>query len=267
MTIYIAVISHHHTRDIIDGLKPHLINAQRNLFVVIKDNEPCSELAAYCLAHDIEYLPNRKPQGFGHNNNDIFLYCRLKHGMEDSDLFVVLNPDVIVQPDVFEALDAAMNLKSVRLAAPNLFRDERMQILEGSIRIYPMPWDFVTSFVLKSRKTTLQRHHIDEAIPVDWASGAFLAFRAGLYRRLSGFDPKYYLYCEDIDICWRAKVLLNEPTLYLPNIKAVHKGHRDSHSLFSHYFRWHVSSAMKFSSRFLLWKWFGRKPTLPRQLR
>lgn len=260
MAIFIAIISHDHTREIIEELKPGLINAQEGVTVVLKGNKPCKELQSYCQQHRIDYLENSSQQGFGHNNNDIFLYCRIKYNMKDSDLFVVLNPDVIVDPTVFHKLDKIMRNRNVRLAAPNLFRDEQLKILESSIRKFPMPWDFVTSFILKSNKTAVKRQHINNPVAVDWASGAFLAFRAGLYKKLSGFSPKYYLYCEDIDICWRAKVLFDEPTWYIPNIKAVHKGHRQSHSVFSKYIRWHICSAYRFSRQYLNWMIFGIKP-------
>jgi GT2 family glycosyltransferase len=180
--------------------------------------------------------------------------------MKNDDLFVVLNPDVVVEPGIFKKLDLIMRKRNVRLAAPNLFKDEQLKILEGSIRKFPMPWDFISSFVIKSQKTTVNRRHIQKPVEVDWASGAFLAFRAGLYKNLSGFSPKYYLYCEDIDICWRAKVLFNEPTWYIPNIKAVHKGHRHSHSIFSKYICWHISSAFRFSKRYISWLLFGITP-------
>jgi GT2 family glycosyltransferase len=262
VAIFIAVISHNHTRDIIDGLKPERINAEKDVTVVIKGNKHCPELENHCKSNSIDYLVNTVQQGFGHNNNDVFLYCRLKHNMKNDDLFVVLNPDVVVEPDIFKKLDLIMRKHNVRLAAPNLFKDEQLKILECSIRKFPLPWDFITSFFLKSRKTTVERDHINQPVTVDWASGAFLAFRASLYKKLSGFSPKYYLYCEDIDICWRAKVLFNEPTWYIPNIKAVHKGHRHSHSLFSKYIRWHIGSAYQFSKRYMAWQIFGIKPKI-----
>ncbi|EAR07924.1 glycosyltransferase [Reinekea blandensis] len=264
MTIFVSVISHDHYQDITQLLKPHTFHNGDDIVVVMKDNQHCPKLRTYCRKHSIDCLTNSEPKGFGENNNDIYLYCRLKHNMKDDDLFVVLNPDVIVEKDVFLQLNQIMKEKQVRLAAPNLFRDEQMKILEGSIRRYPMPWDFVSSFILNSQRTTIKRHHITEPSTVDWASGAFLAFRACLYKELAGFDPRYYLYCEDIDICWRARVCFNEPTYYIPHIKAIHRGHRHSHSVVSSYIRWHITSAMKFSSRFVAWRLFGLSPKPPK---
>jgi len=180
--------------------------------------------------------------------------------MKESDYFIVLNPDIITEPEVFSELVNAMKKNKVRLAAPNLYQDHQMKILEGSIRVFPYPWDFVTSFVFNSQRTILDRAKIQAPTTVDWGHGAFLAFEASLYKSLSGFDPRYYMYCEDVDICWRAKILFNEPTLYVPNIKAIHAAYRHSSNILSLYFKWHVMSSIKFSLRYISWKLFRRAP-------
>ena len=62
---------------------------------------------------------------------------------------------------------------------------------------------------------------MDKVLAVDWAAGSFLLFKASLFRKLGGFDPGYFMYCEDIDICWRAQKLFNQQLLFNPNIKAA----------------------------------------------
>lgn len=38
---------------------------------------------------------------------------------------------------------------------------------------------------------------------VDWVSGAALLARRTAVEQLGGFDEEYYMYCEDVDLCWR----------------------------------------------------------------
>ncbi|GGX60245.1 glycosyltransferase [Saccharospirillum salsuginis] len=246
MALYVSIVSHEHTDDILDGLQPHRLRAA-GIQVVIKDNRPDTRLKAYCAHHNIQYLTNGDDQGFGHNHNDNYTYCRSQLGLKPDDWFIVLNPDVRVAPETLLDMVATMRSRQIRLAAPNLFKDTDHRIYEGSIRVFPYPWDFITSFLLKSRRTTVDRKAITEPTSVDWASGAFLAFRADLFERLGGFDERYFLYCEDIDICWRALHLEGEATYYLPDIKATHDGRRDSRKAANLYLLWHVTSAVRFS--------------------
>lgn len=47
----------------------------------------------------------------------------------------------------------------------------------------------------------------DAAIEVDWASGAALMVRTGLYEQAGGLDPQFFAHMEEIDLCWRLRAL------------------------------------------------------------
>lgn len=246
MSLYISIVSHDHTEDIIHNLQPHRLQGEQ-VHVTILANKADSELQNYCQQQRLNYLQNETPLGFGANHNKVFRYCRDELGLQDRDWFLVLNPDVLVSPQTID--DLLLHLKDYypRLAAANLFKDRDFNILENSVRRFPYLWDFFGSLVFKSTRTTIKRQDIKAPCHVDWASGAFLVFEAKLYAELGGFDERYYLYCEDVDICWRARHLLGVRTLYLPQIRAVHAGRRDSHKSINQHMLWHTQSALRFS--------------------
>lgn len=69
---------------------------------------------------------------------------------------------------------------------------------------------------------SLMRQSPKKIQKVDWVSGAFLMIRKKLFDRLGGFDEKYFMYIEDMDLCFIAKKL-GFSTYFFPYIKAVHK--------------------------------------------
>jgi len=58
---------------------------------------------------------------------------------------------------------------------------------------------------------------------VDSVSGACLMVRRAVVDAIQGFDPEYYLYGEDMDFCWRAK-LAGWKVMYCPNAVITHFG-------------------------------------------
>ena len=86
--------------------------------------------------------------------------------------------------------------------------------------------------------------HVSQA--VDWASGCCLFFPKSTY---IGFDIRYYLYCEDADMCRSAR-LQGIKINYVSNIVVKHIGAKMSHRKLK-YFIWHITSLTKY---FIKWK-------------
>lgn len=45
----------------------------------------------------------------------------------------------------------------------------------------------------------------DQECEVDWVSGCFFATRREAFEAVGGFDERYYMYVEDVDLCWRVR--------------------------------------------------------------
>jgi len=45
----------------------------------------------------------------------------------------------------------------------------------------------------------------EEPADVDWASGALLLVRRRTFDELGGFDERFFMFMEDVDLCWRAR--------------------------------------------------------------
>lgn len=61
----------------------------------------------------------------------------------------------------------------------------------------------------------------DEPCAVDWVSGAAMLLRREASRSVGGFDESYFMYVEDVDICWRLRKAGFE-VVYDPSFRLVH---------------------------------------------
>jgi len=87
----------------------------------------------------------------------------------------------------------------------------------------------------------------------EWVAGMFMLFHSEDFARLKGFDERFFLYYEDVDICvraWRDGLKVAA----CPRVSVVHDARRDSRRSLPH-LRWHLASMARY-----FWKHWGRLP-------
>jgi len=193
------------------------------------------------FAFALQVLHNAEPRGFGANHNRAFAQAQ-------GPFFCVLNPDIRIAQNPFPALMQACADNTVGVAAPTITNPQGQ--LEDSARKFPTPLR-IAHRVLTRRRTR------DYAAPhhPDWVGGMFMLLPTAIYQQLGGFDERYFLYYEDVDLCARARLAgLNVVQLPLPGV--VHDAQRASHRD-AKYLRWHLGSMLRFFSSgvFLRLQW------------
>jgi N-acetylglucosaminyl-diphospho-decaprenol L-rhamnosyltransferase len=78
--------------------------------------------------------------------------------------------------------------------------------------------------------------------------GAAMAVRRSLFATLGGFDPAYFLYYEDVDLCARAKNI-GASCYYLKEAKAIHIGRASSSHDTGMALALHVRSRLTYARR------------------
>ncbi|MGP0800900.1 glycosyltransferase family 2 protein, partial [Escherichia coli] len=71
----------------------------------------------------IKIIDKQYGLGFGENNNVNFLYCKNHLGMEDDDIFIVMNPDVCLTESELLKLLTSLEDKKILIATINLIKD------------------------------------------------------------------------------------------------------------------------------------------------
>jgi N-acetylglucosaminyl-diphospho-decaprenol L-rhamnosyltransferase len=195
-----AVVVSHGNRRELDRLLPALAPQVDELVVVANAPDSVGDLPASAVL-----LENERPLGFGANVNRGVAHTT-------AELVCTVNPDAVPRPDAVAALRAFLETRPRGgVAGP------RMLYPDGSIQ--PSRRRFPTVAGTLVRRTPIrlvfdpyrlqQRHyHLGEEptepVEADWMLGGFLMLRRAMFDELGGFDEGFFLYGEDIDLCYRA---------------------------------------------------------------
>jgi N-acetylglucosaminyl-diphospho-decaprenol L-rhamnosyltransferase len=248
MKIYISVVSHGHD-DLIADLGCLVQLSKTNKFIIVVKNNLSSQsgiLKTLEKENNIHLLDQNYGLGFGENNNFVYQWCVENLNMSGDDWFLVLNPDVLVEHLSLLELVKRATENCNELATINLYKDSEYKVYDNCIRTFPTLIDFASSYIGLGNKTIIDKKTIYKEQKVDWAAGSFLLFKARLFQKLGGFDPNYFMYCEDIDICWRAQKVEAKELVYYSDIRAIHYAEHANRSLFSMHFIWHVKSIVRY---------------------
>lgn len=230
--LVISVVSHGHGAMIGDLLQGLSRCSEPDFTVVLTRNLPEADgFSRSSLPFPLVEIVNEAPQGFGANHNAAFR--RLK-----SRYFCVLNPDIRVHDNPFPSLIETLNQPGIGLVAPRIVGPGGES--QDSARRFLSPWELARRILFRASRRGPERM----GEKPDWVAGMFMLFRSETYDRLSGFDPRYFMYCEDADICVRLR-RLGLGIALVPEVQAIHDARRASHRSFRHLY-WHVKSLLRF---------------------
>lgn len=164
-------------------------------------------------------LPSEGNIGFGKGHNRL-----MEQAFRDgADAYLALNPDGFLHPGAIAALVRDM------ATTGGLALIEARQFPNEHPKVYDM-----------------------ETGETPWCSGACLLIPRQLHERIGGFDDGFFMYCEDVDLSWRARMSaagcrMSADALFFHDVLDRPQ---------SDFARWHMAISM----RRLIGKWAGRVP-------
>lgn len=178
-------------------------------------------------------IRNTDPMGFGANHNSAFSRAL-------GDVFVVANPDIRLEGDPLPALLEMVRKPNVGVCGPKVVSPTGLT--EDNARRFPTVKRLLTRHLRRERKLDFAIE--DKPVKVDWIAGMFLAMRREVYQSLDGFDERYFMYLEDVDLCRRAG-RAGLDVVVEPAACVVHDARRESHRSPRHML-WHLSSTARY---------------------
>jgi GT2 family glycosyltransferase len=163
----------------------------------------------------IKYILNKENLGFGKAHNQVL--TQIKEGY-----VLILNPDVELKTgDLKECLDYLEDHPEVGAVTPEILLTNGEVDLTAH-RGFPTPWASFKYFVLKDDSLYhLSKLNLKEIHEVDAITGAFFLTKTEVLKKVGFFDEDYFMYAEDIDLCFRIK-MAGLKIMYLPTIKVLH---------------------------------------------
>jgi GT2 family glycosyltransferase len=150
--------------------------------------------------------------------------CNLGAERASTSYLFFVNPDCEFTQDCLDPLLNAVEKGGV--AGPRVLNaDGSIQLSFG--RFLSVGAEALQKFRMQFEKTALMQKWLARKFPFhpDYVSGCALMIRAETFRSLHGFDPTFFLYNEDVDLCKRVRSQGLDVT-YVPSAVIVHKRNR-----------------------------------------
>jgi N-acetylglucosaminyl-diphospho-decaprenol L-rhamnosyltransferase len=173
---------------------------------------------------------------------------------------LVLNSDAWLVDQAGERLLAfAEDHERAGFVAPRLLNTDGT--LQPSVRAFPTPWRLATEYLflrkLAPRSKALNAFYgagfaHDEAREIDFAKAAAFLLRRAAFDEVGGFDEEFFLFSEETDWCYRAR-LKGWDSFFYPGAEVVHVGgaswRRESATLYREQVRGHLRFLAKHEGR------------------
>ena len=126
--------------------------------------------------------------------------CNLGARQATSDVLVFLNPDTVIEQGAISALARALEDPRIGIAMPRLRLLDEPELLNSAgceIHISGLAW---------SGGYRTPAASVAELREITYANGSALAMRADLFHEVGGFTDEFFIYHEDLELCWKVRM-------------------------------------------------------------
>lgn len=213
---------------------------KKKLFLI--DNSPSNTLEKEFNTAEVSYFFMNENLGFGKGHNAVIDWIE-----QESDFHLILNPDVEFDGHIVAKLiEEITKDEKIAMIAPKVtFPNGEFQY---TCRKYPTPLEMAFRRMNIFKKYVHKREYrgtdLTKPFYSDFIHGCFMLFRTVDFVRIGGFDERYFLYMEDVDICRKIDEI-GMKKLYYPNVEINHSLGKGS-SKNSRLFFIHLNSSIKY---------------------
>ncbi len=193
--------------------------------------------------------------------------CNLGMAQVQAEYYLVLNPDIVVQPGALDhLLEFADRTPRAGMVGPQLLNED-LTVQDSCRRFYNLKTLLLRRTFLGKifpNSETVRLHLMEDfdhqsVRPVDWVLGGCLLVRRSAMLRTGPMDERFFLYFEDVDWCYRMWQAGFE-VVYSPDARFIHRHRRDSaQGKFTRTFWLHLGSLISFYEKWGVLVWLIKK--------
>jgi len=235
---------------VLAGCVQSLLDDGASPVVVVENGDPVAARALLAAAGlDVAVLDPHLNLGYGAGAN------RGVAAVTDTELVLVCNPDLRVHPGALAALEGALRDEPAwALVGPRIL--DASGIPYPSVRRFPSMVDAAGHALLglvRPDNPFSNRYRPPGAggerrVAADWVSGACVLVRRRAFEELGGFDEAYFMFAEEMDLCWRAHQagfgVGFEPAAVVTHLEGVSRSRHPYKMIVAHH-----RSALRFAVR------------------
>lgn len=185
----------------------------------------------------ITIIQNKKNLGFGAAHN-----MPIKEGI--GKYHFVINPDIEINGDILSDMaDFLEENSDIVMAMPNILNpDKTVQYLPKKRPTFKRL--YLGRFFKKYRdEYVMANTNFESVTDIDFCTGCFFGIKGSVFENLGGFDKRYFMYMEDVDLTLMAKKYGR--VVIAPQFSVVHLWERESAKSLKYLFI-HINSSLKF---------------------
>ena len=249
--VSICVVTHNNEKEILELLKS-IYNFTKNVDfkVYIVDNSSIDRTVYQIRKNypDVVLIESKKNLGFGKAHNLVL-------DKISSDFHTIINPDIVLKSnalkDLLEYLKKHEDVVAVtpKIVSPDGKTQDLPKIdpkfrymLAGQLERYSR---YFSS--LRREYTMKDKDGYIDPFYIDFCTGCFMVIRTEIFKKIKGFDERFFMYLEDADLSRRARKY--GKIMFIPRVEVIHAWHRESSksikfllihivSMFKYFLKW-----------------------------
>lgn len=199
-----------------------VLASSRRVRLVVIDNSPQPVPLPTYKGQSVEVIHSERNLGYGTAHNRAIATCR-----GSAPYHLVMNTDVAFVGDVLDEMCAFMDAHpDVGLSSPRILYPDGS--LQTSCRLLPSPLNmFGRGFFDKSRwneaidrRYELKDWNYEELADIPFLPGCFMLMREDVLKKVKGFDERFFLFAEDLDLSRRIHAVSR--SVFVPGSTITH---------------------------------------------